>query len=560
MIKSKYMARGGVATTLIFLVSLFISCNQSGLGKNRIKSSNANVKSITINSQSFDLEKEETELQEFYVDEDMEETELLSQVVVLFEDANAKKEVVGENENAFEKKPHEEKVYTINTIAEDGTQGKSYKVKLIRFIMDKTVEVKAPSSSFKSGLEFNFKPDYMALGNGRTIDFDTYKIAKYEVTRKLWREVYEAGKANGYKFNWEPPTQEEKKEDLLKPIVNISWADALVWCNAYSDYKKSKGLDFTPLYVKEGTEEAIRDASLYGEITKAEVLLNKQGVRLPTEVEWEVAARGGDVTKPEWKYDFSGTHDETKLGEYAWFGSNSNGKFHRVGEKKPNSIGLYDMAGNAGEFCFDFIDMDKPFKQTGSVINPVGFKTGAVPSRVEKGGNVHKEGKHLKLANRSAIILIPSIEDDGFRFVEAKNTRAFTYEEEPVECEVEEIKVGEKVFTKDKLATLNGASVSVSSTPTTIIVKYSGASAKALLKINSDKVVASFENGVATASVETKQKTNSIELEVSDIGKKNVSWSFKIENSNGEGGVLPPPPPPPPPGPNPPPPPPLPGT
>ena len=129
-----------------------------------------------------------------------------------------------------------------------------------------------------------------------------------------------------------------------------------------------------------------------------------------------------------------------------------------------------------------------------------------------------------------------------------------------MECEVEEIKVGEKVFTKDKLATLNGASVSVSSTPTTIIVKYSGASAKALLKINSDKVVASFENGVATASVETKQKTNSIELEVSDIGKKNVSWSFKIENSNGEGGVLPPPPPPPPPGPNPPPPPPLPGT
>jgi len=155
----------GVLAILVF--SLFTSCNHSQKGKDkpRIKSSNSNVTSITVGSQSFDLSKDE--IQEFYVDEDMEENELLSKIVVVFEDANAKKEIVGENENPFERKPHEEKTYTINTFAEDGSKGKSYKVRLIRFIIDKTIEIKAPTAPFKSGLEFIYNSDYKALGNGR---------------------------------------------------------------------------------------------------------------------------------------------------------------------------------------------------------------------------------------------------------------------------------------------------------------------------------------------------------------------------------------------------------
>ena len=92
MVKSKCMVWLGLATTLVFLLSLFASCKQNanGADKPRVKSSNAKVKSITVNSQSYDLEKEE-EVQEFYVDEDAEESELLSQIVVVFEDANAKK-------------------------------------------------------------------------------------------------------------------------------------------------------------------------------------------------------------------------------------------------------------------------------------------------------------------------------------------------------------------------------------------------------------------------------------------------------------------------------------
>ena len=112
--------------------------------------------------------------------------------------------------------------------------------------------------------------------------------------------------------------------------------------------------------------------------------------RLPTEAQWEYAARSGGKAE-----EYAGTSSESSLGDYAWYSANSGSKTHSVGQKKPNGLGLYDMSGNVWEWVQDWYG-DYP---SGSVTDPTGPSSGS--DRVSRGGSWYADPKYCRSAYRS---------------------------------------------------------------------------------------------------------------------------------------------------------------
>ena len=236
---------------------------------------------------------------------------------------------------------------------------------------------------------------------GRSVAISTFWICDHEVTQAEYQAVMGTNPSNFTGDNL--------------PVEKVSWYDALVYCN-----KKSIAEGLEPCYTingktnpdEWGTVPTSSDATW----NAATCDFTKKGYRLPTEAEWEYAARGGKVgCEAANPTDWAGTDSEAELGKYAWYSSN---KTHEVktekqaGVNSANGLGIYDMSGNVKEWCWDFYnDIYSSTDWTG----PAGASSGSY--RVGRGGSWFNDADDCSVACRSH--LWPDVRDYyiGFRVV-----------------------------------------------------------------------------------------------------------------------------------------------
>ncbi|MCI7781066.1 MAG: formylglycine-generating enzyme family protein [Bacteroidales bacterium] len=178
------------------------------------------------------------------------------------------------------------------------------------------------------------------------VTLSSFYIGKYEVTQGLWKAVMDTNPSD-----W--------KGDNL-PVENVSWDD----CQ-----------DF---------------------IRKLNAMTGKN-FRLPTEAEWEFAARGGNSSRG---YKYAGSDN---IDDVAWYNGNSGDKTHSVGTKSPNELGIYDMSGNVWEWCQDWYGSYSSYPQT----NPTGASNGL--GRVLRGGSWNYNAWRCRSSHRYGCA-------PGFRF------------------------------------------------------------------------------------------------------------------------------------------------
>ena len=186
-----------------------------------------------------------------------------------------------------------------------------------------------------------------------------------------------------------------------RPVECVNWCEAIIYCNMLS---RLNGLN--PCY-SIGTTTDLSQFEATSPVWKR-VVCNflSNGYRLPTEAEWEFAARDGRGSSPT---PYAGNQN---INQVAWYGENSGIRTHDVATKDPNNLNLYDMCGNVAEWCWDYYS---PVLASGAQTNPHGPSSGEM--HVKRGGSWLDDPQQCTVFYRSGSAPSGKSSNLGFRVV-----------------------------------------------------------------------------------------------------------------------------------------------
>ena len=198
-----------------------------------------------------------------------------------------------------------------------------------------------------------------------SVTLDGFYIGKYEVTQEQWEAVMDDATLSDIikKHGW---TSYGLGDNY--PVYDVSWTDAVSFCEKLSQ----------------------KTGKTY---------------RLPTEAEWEYAARGGQQADG---MEYAGSN---LIDDVAWHINNSNGEAHPVGKKQSNALGLYDMSGNVFEWCQDWYGE----YSSSPAVNPQGASGGSY--RVSRGGGWYSSASYCRVSSRNSYTSDHRGNNIGFRVV-----------------------------------------------------------------------------------------------------------------------------------------------
>jgi formylglycine-generating enzyme required for sulfatase activity len=190
------------------------------------------------------------------------------------------------------------------------------------------------------------------------------------------------------------------KGDAHRPVENVTWYDAVLYCNARS---ARDGLE--PVYRYAAVVDGVAGDGCQG-LDQLVIDYERNGYRLPVEAEFEYAWRAGTTTEHYW--------GDAMDGDYAWWSENAEGSTHPVAQKKPNAWGLYDLSGNVWEWCNDWFGKDY------YSLSPEKFPRGldASLTRAVRGGSWNDvKSHHLRCTARGDLVPTKRERYYGFRCV-----------------------------------------------------------------------------------------------------------------------------------------------